>query len=402
MATWPTEDKLHPSPASVNYLMHILLQLIVSPDPKTSSISFSSLCYPLIPKPTVYPSPAYIIPWSQNQQFILLQLTLLPGPKTNSLSFSSLHYSLIPKQLILLQPTLFPQNQQFILLQPTLSPDPQNNSLSFSSLHHPLIPKPTVYPSPVCIIYPMILKPKVYPSPACIIPWSQNQQYILLQPTSSPDPQTNSLSFSSLHHPLIPKQQFILLQPTLFPDPKTNSLSFSSLYYLSHDPKTKSLSFSSLHYPHIPKPTVYPSPAYIIPISQNQQFILLQHTSSPDPKTNRLSFFSLHYPLIPKPTVYSSPACIIYPMILKPKVYPSPACIIPWSPNQQYSLLQPTSSPDLKTNSLSFSSLHHPLIPKLMAYPSPVITITLCFRLAIFDLRMTPINQQIHPFVSGR
>jgi len=61
MAPWPTEDKLHPSPAYVNYPMYIVLQLIVSPDPKTSSIPFSSLHYHPIPNPTVYPSLAYII-----------------------------------------------------------------------------------------------------------------------------------------------------------------------------------------------------------------------------------------------------------------------------------------------------------------------------------------------------
>ena len=212
MAPWPTEDKLHPSPAYVNYPMYIVLQLIVSPDPKTSSIPFSSLHYHPIPKPTVYPSLAYIIPWS------------------NSLSCSSLHYPLIPK------PTVSPSPAYIIPWSP--------NSLSCSSLHYPLIPKPTISPSPAYIIF-----------------WSPSQQFILLHPTLSPDPQNDSLSLSSLYYPLVPKT---------------------------------SLSCSSLHYPLIPKPTVYLSPAYIIPWSQNS-----------------LSFSSLHYPLIPKPVVYPSPVCII-------------------------------------------------------------------------------------------
>ena len=174
MAPWPTEDKLHPSPAYVDHPMHILLQLIVSPDPKTSSIPFSSLRYHPIPKPTVYPSLAYIIPWSPNQQFILLHPTLSQDPQT---AYPA------PAYIISWSP-----KQQFILLQPTLSPDPQNNSLSCSILHYPLILKPTVYPAPSYII-PWSQK-RVYPVPAYIIPWSQNQQFIFLQPTLSPDPKT--------------------------------------------------------------------------------------------------------------------------------------------------------------------------------------------------------------------
>ena len=81
----------------------------------------------------------------------------------------------------------------------------------------------------------------------------------------------------------------------------------------------------------IPKPTVYPSPVYIIPSSQNQQFILLLPVSSHDPKTKSLFFPSLYYPMIPKPSLSFSSLYILSPD-QKPTVSP-PAYIIPWSQN---------------------------------------------------------------------